>query len=42
MRFCWSTLRVNNLEESIRFYTDIIGLDVVFKTAVTLYRIIAA
>jgi len=26
MKFCWSTLRVKNLEESLRFYTEIIGL----------------
>lgn len=34
MKFCWTTLRVKNLEESIKFYTDIIGLEVVnrFKT----------
>ena len=34
MNFCWSTLRVNNLDESIQFYTDIIELEVVnrFKT----------
>ncbi|MBU3113578.1 VOC family protein [Clostridium lacusfryxellense] len=31
MRFCWSTLNVKNLEESIRFYTDVIGLEVVRK-----------
>lgn len=29
MKFGWSTLRVKNLEESIGFYTDIIGLEVV-------------
>lgn len=29
MRFCWSTLVVKNLDESIRFYTDVIGLEVV-------------
>nr|WP_315025068.1 VOC family protein [uncultured Aminipila sp.] len=28
MKFCWSTLRVKNLEESILFYKDIIGLEV--------------
>lgn len=26
MKFCWSTLKVNNLDESIHFYRDIIGL----------------
>lgn len=26
MKFCWSTLRVKNLEESIKFYQDIVGL----------------
>ena len=31
MSFCWSTLRVKNLEESIRFYADVIGLEVVSK-----------
>lgn len=28
MKFCWSTLRVKNLDESIKFYTDIVGLAV--------------
>ncbi|TCL62601.1 lactoylglutathione lyase [Hydrogenispora ethanolica] len=31
MKFCWSTLRVKDLEESIKFYTDIVGLEVVNK-----------
>jgi lactoylglutathione lyase len=26
MKFCWSTLRVNNLEESLDFYQKIVGL----------------
>jgi lactoylglutathione lyase len=26
MKFCWSTLMVNNLEESLKFYQDIVGL----------------
>jgi lactoylglutathione lyase len=34
MNFCWSTLRVKNLDESIKFYTEVIELEVVnsFKT----------
>ena len=28
MKFCWSTLTVKNLEESIKFYQDIVGLEV--------------
>lgn len=28
MKFCWSTLRVKNLEESIKFYQDIVGLNI--------------
>ncbi|MBE3094449.1 MAG: VOC family protein [Actinobacteria bacterium] len=26
MKFCWTTLTVNNLEESLKFYQEIIGL----------------
>lgn len=28
MKFCWSTLMVNNMEESLRFYQEIVGLTV--------------
>ena len=28
MKFCWSTLTVNNLEESLKFYQEIIGLPI--------------
>lgn len=28
MKFCWSTLRVNDMEESLRFYEEIIGLKI--------------
>ena len=28
MKFCWSTLMVKNLEESLKFYTEIVGLSV--------------
>ena len=27
MKFCWSTLMVKDLDESVRFYRDIIGLE---------------
>lgn len=35
MKFCWSTLMVKNLEESLNFYQNIVGLNVVrrFKAA---------
>lgn len=29
MKFCWSTLAVKNMEESIEFYKEIVGLEVV-------------
>lgn len=28
MKFCWSTLRVNNMDESLKFYQEIVGLEV--------------
>jgi len=28
MKFCWSTLMVKNLEESLKFYQEIVGLKV--------------
>ena len=28
MSFCWSTLLVRNLQESIKFYQDIVGLSI--------------
>jgi lactoylglutathione lyase len=34
MRFCWSTLKVKNMEESLKFYEEIVGLSITrrFKT----------
>ena len=29
MRFCWTTIKVKDLEESLQFYQDIVGLKVV-------------
>jgi lactoylglutathione lyase len=26
MKFCWTTITVNNLEESLKFYQEIAGL----------------
>ena len=26
MRFCWSTIRVNDMEESVKFYQEVVGL----------------
>lgn len=28
MNFCWATIRVKNLEESLKFYQEIVGLNV--------------
>ncbi len=29
MAFCWTTLHVKNLEESVKFYEDVVGLKVI-------------
>lgn len=29
MKFCWCTLRVSNMEESLKFYQRIVGLEIV-------------
>lgn len=41
MNFCWSTLYVEDLDESIKFYEDIIGLRVVNRFAAGLDKEIA-
>ncbi|MBC2580499.1 VOC family protein [Clostridium sp. DJ247] len=28
MKFCWCTIRVNNMEESLKFYQEIVGLSI--------------
>jgi lactoylglutathione lyase len=28
MKFCWSTLHIRDMEESLKFYTEIVGLSV--------------
>ena len=28
MKFCWSTLNVKNMEESLKFYVEVVGLSV--------------
>lgn len=31
MKFCWSTLNVKNMDESLKFYQDIVGLNIINK-----------
>ena len=31
MRFCWASINVKNISESVRFYQEIIGLDIIRK-----------
>ncbi|NLL56787.1 MAG: VOC family protein [Clostridiales bacterium] len=31
MEFCWSTLRVKDMEQSLKFYQEIVGLNLVSK-----------
>ncbi|MDF2926171.1 MAG: Glyoxalase/bleomycin resistance protein/dioxygenase [Paenibacillaceae bacterium] len=33
MKFCWTTIAVNNMEESLEFYQGIVGLSVSSKIA---------
>lgn len=28
MKFCWCTIKVNNMEESIKFYQEVVGLSI--------------
>lgn len=35
MNFCWITLRVNNMEESLKFYHEILGLQISSRHAGT-------
>lgn len=28
MKFCWTTIMVNNMSESLKFYQEIVGLDI--------------
>ncbi|NLY42929.1 MAG: VOC family protein [Clostridiaceae bacterium] len=28
MKFCWATIRVNNMEDSLKFYQEIVGLKI--------------
>lgn len=31
MKFCWCSILVKNMEESVRFYRDIVGLSIIRK-----------
>ena len=33
MKFCWCTIRVDNMEESLKFYQEIVGLSITRKFA---------
>jgi lactoylglutathione lyase len=33
MKYCWSTLRVKNLDDSIKFYSEVIGLKIQRKVS---------
>jgi lactoylglutathione lyase len=33
MKFCWSTLTVRNMEESLRFYQEVVGLPLLRRFA---------
>ncbi|EKQ58068.1 MULTISPECIES: VOC family protein [unclassified Clostridium] len=29
MKFCWTTIKVKNLDESLKFYADVVGLNMI-------------
>lgn len=33
MKFCWCTIKVKNMEESVRFYQEIVGLNIANRFA---------